>query len=678
MEVFTLSIMDNNRLTSLSTIPSSQLAAFNYVTTPMWIYDVEAFQISWANDPALALWNNSQDNPLLSRDLSQDMSQVIELSIKQIAKESRKKPRKSWWTLYPQNIAKQVYIRFSNISNDEQQNLLLCEALLERDEIERDTHFALDNTIQSLFDRDGHLLSGNLRFAESYATQTISLPELIEMEMSELKHKMGSSHQVEFERQTINRGVMAWYKFHIKELMPEQHYIVSQENITERKLKEQTYRHLAYHDQLTGLLNRYGFNDYLIEQCHKAQPFYLFLVDLDAFKLVNNNLGHSAGDEVLVEIARRFVMHLPDSYQTCRFAGDEFIVVVPQQQDSQSVDAISQLILDIVAQPIEKIDSIQITASIGAASYPLDAKEPNDLIMYADTAMYKAKERGSKSYCSFAQQMSLEIQRRSAIQQGLKQALNFRELVPLFQPIVDMKNNTLIGMEALLSWDSPTLGRVPPQEFVEEAERSGMMNEIGQWILRSACEQCLSWQKRTGHPLTLSVNVSAIQLNDNFINTLDDILTKTGFPAKQLTLELTESIFLLNIKQVIKRLKAISSRGVGVCIDDFGTGYSSLSYIHKLPIDALKIDRSFINDIDNSDVVIEATIAMASKLGLKVVAEGIESQHQREMMLRYPNLLAQGFYYSRPVNAQEFEKLSLFTKLLPKNGDNIVPMPRSG
>jgi len=666
MEVFTKCIMDNKRLTSFSLIPPSQLTSFNYVKTPMWIYDVEAFHICWANEPALTLWNNSQDNPLLSRDLSEDMSQVIELSIKQIAKESRKKPCKSWWTLYPQNIAKQVYIRFSNISNDDDQNLLLCEALLERDEVERDTHFALDNTTKSLFNRDGSLLSGNLRFAECYDTQTISLPELIEMEVDELKRKMGMNHQIEFERQTINRGVMAWYNFHIKELMPEQHYIISQENITERKLKEQTYRHLAYHDQLTGLLNRYGFNNFLIEQCHKAEPFYLFLVDLDAFKLVNNNLGHSAGDEVLVEIARRFVMHLPDSYQTCRFAGDEFIVVVPQQQDSQSVDAISQLILDIVAQPIEKIDSIQITASIGAASYPIDAKEPNDLIMYADTAMYKAKERGSKSYCSFAQQMSLEIQRRSAIQQGLKQALNFRELVPLFQPIVDMKNNTLIGMEALLSWDSPTLGRVPPQEFVEEAERSGMMNEIGQWILRSACEQCLTWQQRTGHPLTLSVNVSAIQLNDNFINTLDDILKKTGFPAKQLTLELTESIFLLNIKQVIKRLKAISSRDVGVCIDDFGTGYSSLSYIHKLPIDALKIDRSFISDIDNSDVVIEATVAMASKLGLKVVAEGIESQHQREMMLRYPNLLAQGYYYSRPVNAQEFEKLSLFTKLLPK------------
>lgn len=677
MEVFKKSIMDNNRLASLSTIPPNQLDTFNHVTTPMWIYDVEAFQICWANKQALALWNDSHDNPLLERDLSEDMSQVIEHSIKQLAKESRTKPRKSWWTLYPQNIAKQVYIRFSNISNNDTDNLLLCEALIDRDEVERDTHFALDNTIQSLFDANGQLLSGNMRFGQTYDTQSISLQELIEMEIDELKQKMGSSHHVEFERQTINRGVMAWYNFHIKELMPEKHYIVSQENISERKLKEQTYRHLAYHDQLTGLLNRYGFNDYLIEQCHKEQPFYLFLVDLDAFKLVNNNLGHSAGDEVLIEIARRFVMHLPDNYQTCRFGGDEFIVVVPKQQDSQSVDAISQIILDIVSEPIEKIDSIQITASIGAANYPLDAKEPTDLIMYADTAMHKAKERGSKSYCSFAQQMSLEIQRRSAIQQGLKQALNFRELVPLFQPIVNMKSNTLVGMEALLSWDSPTLGRVPPQEFVAEAERSGMMNEIGQWILRSACEQCLMWQQRTGQPLTLSVNVSAIQLNDNFINTLDDILEQTGFPANSLTLELTESIFLLNIKQVIKRLQAISKRGVGVCIDDFGTGYSSLSYIHKLPIDALKIDRSFINDIDSSDVVIEATIAMASKLGLKVVAEGIESQHQREMMLRYPNLLAQGFYYSRPVNSEEFEKLTLFTKLLPKRGDNILSMPKS-
>ena len=235
-----------------------------------------------------------------------------------------------------------------------------------------------------------------------------------------------------------------------------------------------------------------------------------------------------------------------------------------------------------------------------------------------------------------------------------------------------MKTNTLVGMEALLSWESPSLGKVSPQEFVPEAERSGMMNEIGQWILESACRQCLKWQRLSNVPLKLSVNVSAIQLNDKFINTLDEILVNTGFPANCLTLELTESIFLLNIKEVIKRLKAISARGVSICIDDFGTGYSSLSYIHKLPIDALKIDRSFISDIDSSDVVIEATIAMATKLGLNVVAEGIENQHQREMMLRYPNLLAQGYFYSLPVNKDDFEKLSLFTKLLPKDGEQKI------
>jgi len=639
----------------------------------MWIYDVESYNICWANNSAFILWNDTSDDPLLQRDLSIDMSQVIERSIKQIAAESREQIRNSWWTLYPKGIPKQVYIRFSNISNSTDNNLLLCEAVINRDEVERDTNFSLDNTIQSLFDINGTLLSGNLKFSENYDSQSIDLGELIEMELEELQASFSDNTMIEFERQTINQGVMAWYNFQIKKLLPEQHFLVSQENITPRKLKEQTYKHLAYHDQLTGLLNRYGFNDYLVERCSSDEPFHLFLVDLDAFKLVNNNLGHSAGDEVLVEIARRFVMYLPNSYQPCRFGGDEFIVVVPQRQDSQSVDAISQMILDIVAQPIEKMDSIQMTASIGAANYPSDAKDPSALIMYADTAMYKAKERGSKSYCSFAQQMSLDIQRRSAIQQGLKQALDFKELVPLYQPIVNMKTNTLVGMEALLSWDSPTLGRVPPQEFVEEAERSGMMNEIGQWILRSACEQCLLWQQRTQKKLTLSVNVSAIQLNDNFINMLDDVIQATGFPASSLTLELTESIFLLNIKQVIKRLKAISESGVSVCIDDFGTGYSSLSYIHKLPIDALKIDRSFISDIDGSDVVIEATIAMASKLGLKVVAEGIENQHQREMMLRYPDLLAQGFYYSRPVNGHDFEKLSLFKNLLAKGeNDNII------
>lgn len=672
---------DRNKSASTQSPLLDSMAIFNQVVTPIWVYDVNRYRIRWANHSAVNFWHADSKETLYQRDLSTDISPKIEQQLKQLAIDTQHQTKSVWWTLYPNNNAKQIYIRFSQLKQRPEQQLLLCEGVLAHDELERNPSFTVGDQIASLYNSDGELIGCNPNFQKFYDQLTIDLHELLEMSLDELSLLMAEKLDFEFERQVITHGRICWFKFNIKRLLPENNYLVSQENITDRKTREQKHLHLAYHDQLTGLLNRYGLEQFLRHRCRNSSDFYLFLLNIDAFKLINKDLGHKTGDAALVAIAKRLLKQLPDKYHIGRFAGDEFIVIVPADDDSQSVEAISQLIIDTIALPIIELDSIQLTANIGTATYPDDASDPTALIMYADTAMHKAKEQGSRSYCRFAQQMSLEIQRRSALQQGLKHALLFEELVPLYQPIVEMKHNRLIGMEALLSWDSPQLGQVAPQEFVPEAERSGMMSEIGQWILTKACQQCLKWHHDTGVALTLSVNVSAIQLTDRFIDALDQILVNTGFPPDCLVLELTESIFLLNINQVIKRLKAISDRGIRICIDDFGTGYSSLSYIHKLPIDAIKIDRSFIANIDSSDVVIEATVAMATKLGLKVVAEGIESQYQLEKMLRYPDLMAQGYYYSRPVSAKDFAKLPLFTSLFTATRDktvvNIRPKPAS-
>lgn len=666
----------NNSSENIATNLLENMAIFDKIMTPVWIYDVKHHKVCWANNSALKLWGASCKDSLYRRELALDISPAADEQLQQLSVEVKVRSQVLWWTLYPNNCSKQVYTRFSHFSQTPTQRLLLCEGILEQDEIERDTSFASGKSIRSLHDERGQVMSCNLNFEKFYHQQQIDIEELLEMSLDELSSRFGANDEIEFERQVVSQGRICWFNFNIKRLLPERHYLVVQDNISSRKTREQKYLHLAYHDQLTGLLNRHGLEEFLRYRCNENAKFHLFLLNIDAFKLINNNLGHKTGDAVLVAIAKRLTKQLPDRYHIARFGSDEFVVIVPHDDDSQSVEAISHLIIDTIALPIIELDSIQLTASIGTARYPDDAEDPASLIMYADTAMHKAKEQGSVSYRSFAQQMSLEIQRRSALQKGLKHALIFEELVPLYQPIVDMKNNKLIGMEALLSWDSPQLGRVQPREFVPEAERSGIMNEIGQWILAKACRQCLKWQQQTGVALTLSVNVSATQLTEPFIETLDEVLSNTGFPATSLALEITESIFLLNIDKVINRLQTISNRGISVCIDDFGTGYSSLSYIHKLPINTIKIDRSFIADIDSSDVVIEATIAMATKLGLNIVAEGIESQYQLERMMRYPNLMAQGYYYSRPVNAQEFSKLPLLTKLIDNTIDSPGPNQR--
>ncbi|NRA55681.1 MAG: GGDEF domain-containing protein [Gammaproteobacteria bacterium] len=655
---------DSDKLDSTQTFLIDTMAIFDHMATPVWVYDVSNYRICWANKKALDLWHATSKTALLERDLAVDITEATDRQLRQLLQDTKGKTCSLWWTVYPQNFSQEIYIRYSNLQQFAGKDLLLCEGIVSRDELERDTSFTVGNSMASLFNASGELISCNQKFQAVYDQITIDIHELVEMSSEELAEKFSGAAEVEFERQVIHLGKICWFNFTIRRLLPENHYLVIQDNITERKTREHKYLHLAYHDQLTGLLNRYGLDEYLKHRCYAKQQFHLFLINIDAFKLINNNLGHKTGDAVLVAIAKRLLKQLPERYQLARFGGDEFIIIVPADPDSQSIEAIGHLIIDTIALPIIELDSIQLTASIGTATFPDDALEPDSLIMYADTAMHKAKELSSRSFCSFARQMSLEIQRRAVLQQGLKHALLFEELVPLFQPIVDMKTNKLVGMEALLSWHSPQLGKVSPQEFVPEAERSGMMNEIGQWILTKACQQCLLWHQESGVELKLSVNVSAIQLTDSFIDMLDDVLMRTKFPPHKLILELTESIFLLNINQVIKRLKAISDRGIGVCIDDFGTGYSSLSYIHKLPISTIKIDRSFIADIDSSDVVIEATVAMANKLGLNIVAEGIESQYHLERMMRYPNLLAQGYYYSRPVNAADFVKLPLYTELL--------------
>ncbi|MDP2561885.1 bifunctional diguanylate cyclase/phosphodiesterase [Psychrobium sp. 1_MG-2023] len=659
----------------------NDLSLFDLIVTPMWLYDVENYRVCWANQSALSLWNARSVNELCQRDLSHDITKATDHQLQQLAKESRLKHSAMWWTLYPNNQPKQVYIRFSNISSTLHRNLLLCESVISREDTERDTSFvAKGNTITSLFDQHGQFLSGNLKFTTTYQSEEVDLAELLEMPLNELAELMHDTNVLEVERQVIVNGRICWFNFIVKWIHSDTHYLVTQEDITKHKTRENTYKHLAFHDQLTGLLNRNGLKDFMDEYCKEQLAFRLFLLDLDGFKFINNHLGHVAGDKALQVISQRLLEDLSPDYTICRFGGDEFIVITPITETSPSVDKVSSEIAQLVATPIKCLDSIQITTSIGAATFPYDAVKVESLIMYADTAMHKAKEQGSTGYAKFIEPMSIEIQRKSAIQQGLRNAINNDQLTPLYQPIVDIESGELVGMEALLSWNSPILGTVNPHEFVPEAERSGTMNEIGQWILKKACQQCVQWQQLTGKPLKLSVNVSATQLNDEFSQMLGRTLKETGLDAKYLSLELTESIFMLNIHQIVKRLRAICQHGVKLCIDDFGTGYSSLAYIHELPINTIKIDRSFITNIDKSQIVVEATIAMANKLGLHVIVEGIESKHHQQVMAQYPDLLAQGFFYSRPVTIHEFVQLPLFTNLLEKTSHNdsvILFSPRN-
>ncbi len=424
--------------------------------------------------------------------------------------------------------------------------------------------------------------------------------------------------------------------------------------------------HAAEHDFLTGLPNRLLLNDRIsqaiaVAQRHKKTVAVLFL-DLDGFKHINDSLGHPIGDKLLQSVAKRLVACVRGADTVSRQGGDEFVALFSEVHRPEDAAVLARKMLQAVAQahPIDRHD-LHITTSIGVSVYPDDGLDAETLIKNADTAMYQAKASGRHGYQFFTPAMNVRAVERQAIEEGLRRALERHEFALRYQPKVNLKTGVITGAEALLRWTHPTRGLVPPAEFIPVAEDCGLILPIGAWVLREACEQTRAWVDAGLPPTTMAVNVSALQFRDeNFLGNLFAILNKTGLDAGFLELELTESLLMKHAESAASILQALRERGVQVAIDDFGTGYSSLGYLRKFPLDALKIDRSFVQRITTHGgdaPIVTAVIAMASSLKLRVVAEGVETLEELEFLQAHECDEAQGYYFSRPVAPEEFAKL---------------------
>jgi len=424
--------------------------------------------------------------------------------------------------------------------------------------------------------------------------------------------------------------------------------------------------HAAQHDFLTGLPNRMLLNDRISQAIvlaprHSQQVAVLFL-DLDGFKHINDSLGHSVGDKLLQSIATRLVGCVRLSDTVSRQGGDEFVVLLSEAEQWEDVDTVARRILQAVAEVhlVDKRD-LHITASIGISIYPDDGGDAETLIKNADTAMYQAKEEGRQSYKFFKPAMNVRAVERQSIEAGLRRALKRNEFVLHYQPKVDLATGLISGAEALVRWNHPTRGLVRPAQFIPIAEDSGLILPIGNWVLREACAQARAWQDAGLPVTTMAVNVSAMQLRDkDFLIGLFAILRETGLDARSLELELTESVLMKQPDSTAAILQTVRERGVQVALDDFGTGYSSLSYLRKYPIDALKIDQSFVSHIDaagDDASIVTAVISMARSLNLRVVAEGVETSEQLAFLQTHRCDQAQGYLFSKPVPPQNFAKL---------------------
>ena len=439
-------------------------------------------------------------------------------------------------------------------------------------------------------------------------------------------------------------------------------YISSGKDMSESIQAQERLHHLAHHDALTGLPNRMLFVERLKHALqrasHRKRAVAVMFLDMDRFKMVNDTLGHEAGDQLLQAMATRLKACVREGDTIARFGGDEFAGLLNDIASPEDVAPIVGKFLEALAPPF-KIDGHElfIGGSIGVSLYPNDGVDPQTLMKNADTAMYSAKQRGGNSSEFYYAGMNENALARLGLETGLRHALDRQEFMVHYQPQIDLKSGQAIGFKALLRWERPGSGPVSPQEFIPVLEETGLIVPVGEWMLRTACEQHRAWRAAGQQPLRMAVNISSRQFEAwDLTNIVQRILQETAMPAELLELEITESILMKNTAQDMDALQALSRTGMRFAIDDFGTGYSSLTYLKRFPIDILKIDKAFVRDItDNADdaAIVGAIITMAHSLGIQTLAEGVETSEQVEFLRRQGCDLAQGYYFSQPLPAGE-------------------------
>ncbi|WML38308.1 EAL domain-containing protein [Neobacillus sp. OS1-2] len=439
-------------------------------------------------------------------------------------------------------------------------------------------------------------------------------------------------------------------------------------DITERKMTEETIQRLAYHDSLTGLPNRNQFRNHLNKVLNRActnKMLAVLFLDLDRFKIINDTKGHTVGDRILQNVANRLELAVREEGFVSRQGGDEFIILL-DETDKEKAAIVAQRILYEFSKPLEvNNQEFFVTPSIGISLYPTDGKDEETLIKNADTAMYQAKERGKNNFQFYSSNLNGQSVRKMELENGLRKALENDQLTLHYQPQMSLVTGELVGIEALIRWQHPEHGFIAPSEFIPLAEETGLIVPIGKWVLWNACQQRKAWENAGLCDVPIAVNVSVRQFeDDHLIEYISTVLDEVGLNATQLELEITESI-MQNLENSTIILNQLKELGVWLSIDDFGTGYSSLSYLKYLPIDKIKIDKSFVDDIlyhSNQGVMVKTIIDMGLNLNFTVIAEGIETDEQLSFLKENACKVGQGYLFSKPLPAIEMQNFLINRK----------------
>ncbi len=627
-----------------------QLSAVT-LRSPIWVYDIIGQKLTWANPAGLELWEATDLEELCARDFATGQSQAVQQTLLSYLERFQNGDYfDTWWEICPYGIKKRVFCRLSGVyipSESGPRPAMLLEGQFSPDLLNRgDIPSA---AIAVLFDEAGDIVSFNPPFADQFGQQISNLKQILaENSGVSFVQGMGSLGR-DLELKTL-KG-LRWHHAEVTtqpEFSEQPCYVLTLVDIQERKLREIETANEARSDFLTGLMNRRGLLQYM--KNYRGTEYTLFYIDLDGFKPINDSYGHNTGDELLRQLAN--VLMAQRGRKICaRVGGDEFIIIFLDRLTTRQINAQAQTLLSDIARPYEVAQDcvVQVSGSIGIASAPHDSADLKDLLVQADAAMYEAKKQGRNQAVIHRPGMESYLHRRAQILQHLDIAISETQLAVHYQPIVNGTNKDVLLVEALLRWHHPTLGPLSPLEFISAAEGSGKIARLESWVIEQVCKDLAAIRQLFPTSIRVSINISGAHIvQPGFIDNLMQLISRHHCTPQDLLLELTESVLVPVMEENNPCLDQLVAAGFQLAIDDFGTGYSSLAYISQLPASYVKIDKAFIDRLQQDQHTLLFIRDLCQKFNMQCIAEGVELAEQRALLNNAGIQLQQGYYYCRP------------------------------
>jgi diguanylate cyclase (GGDEF)-like protein len=653
---------------------STRYGALDLVSQPVWVFDIDHRRVHWANTAALAVWNAPSLAALCGRDLGHDMSESVAQRLAQYQRDfiAADASFNELWTLHPAGRPVSLAVVFSGHRLPDGRMAMLCEARpAETDAPEslRSVEALLHTAVMiTLYDTEGRALYRNpaARASASAHDEELSARIVGHAEHAGLLRELQAAGHATLTLPVLTAQGKRWHEVSARScrdaVTGQQAMLVSEVDVSAIKRTEARARHQSLHDTLTGLPNRsyvmQHFADVVAGLPQGPVEAALMFIDLDHFKDVNDTLGHAAGDDLLIEVARRLRAATRSSDLVARLGGDEFLILMVSHDIRAEVDRVRDRLLQAIAHPVVLgTTEVSVTPSLGVSLYPGDGGDIETLLRNADLAMYTAKDRGRNDLAYYDAAMASAVLDRTTLETDLRRALELGEFELHYQPRVCVPTGRILGAEALVRWRHPTRGLVMPDVFIGPCENSGLIHRLGTFVFAQAARQQAAWAA-DGHVLQVAVNLSAHQLRDpGLVPNMAQALRDAGCAAAGIQVEITESALAGHDTRTLNTLQALHAMGVAVALDDFGTGYSNLAYLQRFPIGTLKIDRSFVQGIDTNRPLAELIVSMCRLMKLNMVAEGVETEEQMQWVAAQGIESYQGFIFSRPLPVAEFNAL---------------------